>query len=618
MKRILFFISAAALLFGSCSDFSDYNTVPVDVNTKAELTLWENISSNPQLSDFASVLKRVGYDKVLSESHTYTVWAPINGTFNADSLKNISDAKVVSQFVNHHIANYSHLESNVSDTVIFMLNEKSMRFNNKISDNLSFDGHKILATDGIYNHPSVNGMLYVMDGSATYRHNAYDIFSELGGVSDSLAKFVKRYETVTLDVSKSVPGNIIDGVQHYDDSVIVVSNSFTRATLGSQLDNEDSLYTVLIPTDEAWRNTYDKLARYYRYIPTVDYQDLSHTDVGQNKGGTTPTSTTGTQRATIMEATKGKTTVTLVSAPIDAEIQETAAYWNDSIVKRHITNSIAFSENDTYNRKFVTGEKFVEADTIRTTNRAKYTNLPHLDEVTQEVIKLSNGHARIISDFPYSPEESYLKVLKTRNVGRVVTATGSSAETIRMKNYENLYQFQLEDKDEDELRYVKTVLPEKSNFAPELDFYLPGVLSTTYDIYVVTVPGWAEPSNIENEAYVRRPYTLRADINYTDENNKQIAGRFDGETIKTTAIDMTRVNAFIASGEKVDTIKLGRVTFPICYAGIDARPNIKIMSTLSTFGSTNLKKYDPELRIANIILRPVELEENDENANKED
>ena len=43
----------------SCSDFSDYNEVVPDATPSANLTLWENIQQNSNLSDFATLVKAV-------------------------------------------------------------------------------------------------------------------------------------------------------------------------------------------------------------------------------------------------------------------------------------------------------------------------------------------------------------------------------------------------------------------------------------------------------------------------------------------------------------------------------------------------------------------------------
>jgi hypothetical protein len=102
------------------------------------------------------------------------------------------------------------------------------------------------------------------------------------------------------------------------------------------------------------------------------------------------------------------------------------------------------------------------------------------------------------------------------------------------------------------------------------------------------------------------------DINYTDASNKQITGRFDGETVQIGNANIKKVEPFERGADKVDTIKLGRITFPICYAGTQAKPNIKVMHSVTSFLSSYKKKYEQVLRIANIIMEPVVTTEEEE------
>ena len=70
-------LSGMLLATVSCSDFNDYNSEPGYTDASATRTLWENISADPTLSDFAAALSRVGYDKILNTPNAYTVWAPV-------------------------------------------------------------------------------------------------------------------------------------------------------------------------------------------------------------------------------------------------------------------------------------------------------------------------------------------------------------------------------------------------------------------------------------------------------------------------------------------------------------------------------------------------------------
>ena len=598
----------------SCSDFSSYNSVVESSNPSADKTLWENISAKGELSDFAQVLQTVGYDAVLNAPTTYTVWAPVNGTFNKDSLMALAQntatrKKVIEQFVYDHVANYSHFESNPSDTVVYMLSKKLIHFTGKNTGSLTFDGKTINWGVDAFNTPSSNGLLYTLNGMVPFRPNAYENFfadKSQYGISDShFNAYVKRYEKVILDEDASVRGEIVDGNQVYDDSVTVTTNSFitSRQHLNAELNNEDSLYTVIVPTDAAWQKAYDKIKSYYNYITPIKYQNLKSTsvDFSGKKGGTCPATSTG--KATILAATAGveaNNPATLSAAPSDAEIQDTKAYWTDSIAKRWIVLNTAYSENNKkYNSKFVSGAAFAESDTLYSTSGNKLTNLPNLDKVTVLKQQLSNGHARIVNEYPFRASETYAPVIKTRTPDRVVSTSGYTYDLFAVDRNFFSDSFCKLDDDEVNLKYVRASIPEGSNYAPEMDFYLPNVLSTTYDIYAVVVP----PIDVDGP---QLPYTLRFDLHYTNAKNEPQTGRLDGDTLQTTIAKISKVKAFENDPTKVDTLYLGHFTFPICYYGTSAAPNIKVMSTLSSFSTSNKAKYDAQIRIANIILRPKE------------
>ena len=83
-------MAAGMLAATSCSDFSDYNEAPVDAAASGNKTLWENISENPQLSDFAALVTRAGFQQELLNARSYTVWAPVNGSFNVSAYDGLS------------------------------------------------------------------------------------------------------------------------------------------------------------------------------------------------------------------------------------------------------------------------------------------------------------------------------------------------------------------------------------------------------------------------------------------------------------------------------------------------------------------------------------------------
>lgn len=607
-------VAGCMLAATSCSDFSDYNAIDASAEPSADKTLWENIKANANLSDFAQVLEKVGYDKVLDESHTYTVWAPVNGSFDKDSLFRLSESKIIKEFVKNMVANYAHQETDVNDTTVFMLNEKLMKFHGKNTSSMTFDGQSLVANADLsaYNYPSTNGILYTVSSPSTFRSNGYEVITDVKDQAGKFYDMIMKYHTETLDEKNSVKGEIVNGLQVYDDSVLIVSNTYTENALRSKLTSEDSLYTILIPNDEAWTEAYDRIKKYYNYLPEMNYQDLTYDKLSGVKGGANSPGTC------FMEKKLGQKSVKLTSKPAGSEFGDNAAYWTDSISKRLLTNNLIYSETNTkYNSKFANGQKFTEADSIYSTTRRLLTNLPELDKATVETKQLSNGHARILNKFPFKSWETYAPEIRTRNVGRYVTTKGSHYTRVTVTNpSKDLCTF--DQPGEENLYYVRVDVPEGSAYAPEMDFVLSNVLSTTYDIYAVVVPGWIE--HYGDETYERKPYTLRFDINYTDADNNEVRGRFNGEGLVTTAAQVVKVPAIVCGAEKVDTIKLGRVTFPVCYAGTGAYPNIKVYCPLTSFNSTNRQKYDQQIRIANIIMKPIDLVEYEEKlkATKED
>ena len=81
----------AALCYSSCSDKWDEH---YGENSEGivNATLWEAISGNDDLRNFAKVAKACGYDQALDGSQTFTVFAPTNSSLSAeqaDSLVNL-------------------------------------------------------------------------------------------------------------------------------------------------------------------------------------------------------------------------------------------------------------------------------------------------------------------------------------------------------------------------------------------------------------------------------------------------------------------------------------------------------------------------------------------------
>ena len=77
--------------------------------------------------------------------------------------------------------------------------------------------------------------------------------------------------------SESVDGGIVDGKTVYLDSVFRHQNDlFDSEFLDARLNNEDSTYWMVMPSNEAWSKLVDEYKDYFNYDNTVDKRDSIH------------------------------------------------------------------------------------------------------------------------------------------------------------------------------------------------------------------------------------------------------------------------------------------------------------------------------------------------------
>ena len=83
-------ILTGAMLFGalffasSCDDSDGVKPTPY-----ADKTMFDMITADPELTDFIDVLNVCGNhcaDSLFNKTRVYTLWAPVNGSFDKDSL----------------------------------------------------------------------------------------------------------------------------------------------------------------------------------------------------------------------------------------------------------------------------------------------------------------------------------------------------------------------------------------------------------------------------------------------------------------------------------------------------------------------------------------------------
>lgn len=577
----------------SCTDYHDYNTEEPDAIPSGNQTLWKNIQQNSQLTDFASLLQRSGFHTALDTSHYYTVWAPLNGTFDRSRFEAMGQSALLKQFVKNHIANYGHHASGTIAERVMMLNEKSYDFAG--TANYKFDDVEVSQA----NLPSYNGIMHTLNGIANFYPNLYEFVTDSVLNADynikKLMNFFKKNETVYLDEDASVVGPIVDGRQTYVDSVMVTENTLW-SSLNARIHNEDSTYTFIMPTDDCWDVSYDKIKAHFNYINSTKAQMFT-------VNGTTTTSSE-------------------VTRTIDAP------EWKDSLASLYLTSNLIFSHSNDYN-KWLDGtpSPVYGSDTLRSTTRGKLSNGQEIVSLTDSPLKMSNGYARVTDTLAILPWDTYAPVLYVPATSSSYQARIYQANASRINvQYPDPAIVDLSESRSSTYSYMWLEATGSSR-KPEFTVYLPNVLSTTYNIYCIFVP---EKVDRTKPDAVTLPNRVIFDLNYCDAKGNLQTHTFLDESeeninafqekyklSESTAANRNTIRAFSNDTSKVDTLLIGEFTFPVCYYGLNTTsanicPNIKVSSPMSVTNKSLMADFTRDLRIAGFILKPKELVEYEE------
>lgn len=579
------FMLAAA----SCTDYSDYNSEPSFAQAEASQTLWENIKSDQQLTKFTALAEKSRFSTALSSPRFYTVWAPVDAAFSdADynALMASDSTTIVNHFMHQHITEYNYPVSSALDsTTIVSLNAKHHPFTQQ-----GFDDFDYVAT----NLPAVNGVLHKINGVSEFHKNLYESFDDL---TDTLFKqYIQKYDDYYLDVAASVIGPLVEGKQTYLDSVLKKRNNVIDRIMSASLDNEDSTYCLVIPNDQAWADAYAKVNPCYNYIPKMDYMDL-------------------TKKNTVASSTKANT------AKAEQAAETTGAELQDSVARRNIVQHLVFSHAYASNAPLFGEGSLSASDTVISTSLAYLTNANSVIDHTIATAEMSNGMTRLVDSLTFKPWETYnpiisvrkpestLKVVKTTTHNVAIDSLKGERDTLfsPVKPYPVLLEKLLpHDKQFFTYEAVDSADIEGKDGSPEFCFALRGVRSTTYRIYVVTVP-----AQVENPQAAVKPYYLRFYLSYTDAANKQQymilpeTKRTDLE-ITTDEGTTSAKTIYVGNPGRVNVLDLGEVSFPACYYGTDAYPSLMMMHTKAFRTTANREKYDQQLRVAGVYLVPKE------------
>lgn len=552
-------ILAAGAMTTACSDWDDH----YDSNgftSDATATIWENIEANPNLSQFAELVKKAGYNDIINTSQTYTVWAPVNDTFNYDSLNALPLTDLRNHFAKHHIARFNHPATGNLHEFVTMLNEKMMMFQGNGS---AYTLNGVTLTQP--NLPAVNGTLHIIGDKLGYRENLYEALNTNTYPIDSMSNYFHSYDRHELDTRNSVQGPVVNGEITYLDSVFNDINNLYYL-YNSYINAEDSNYTMIAPTNEAWTKAYNQVKKYYHYVPTFKYvRDVPMTNLNR--------ATDDDNYSTV-------------------EINDTMLA--DSMIHRAIMWDL-FYNNNLYNNgalnNLQTGQTLHVDSLVSTGQTILYS------EDAAEVFKgatrvdKSNGAMWVTDSLRFHPWTSWNRIVKYQaEYGAANTYNSSTASYVRVTKAEQNPDVPGTVSGNGYLE----ITPAAAASNPEAIFYLPGVLSAEYAVYICFVPENITNTLVDNV----RPNRVMVTMGYNDANGTPREERFRGY--------------FENDPSKVDTVYIGDFTFPICYYGTGNNgtrsysPYIRISSRAT--GNALTSKNDRYLRIDYIMLVPKDLD----------
>ena len=566
-------LALVALTFMACSDTWDehYDTIGEGTN---DATLWQAITQNGNLSNFAKVVQACGYDKALNSSQVFTVFAPTNDQFSAQEADELiagynaekgkvieDDNTVIKEFIQNHIAMYNHSVAPTSNDSLVLMNGKKT----VLSAN-AFGNNQILTNNQHYS----NGVLFTIQGKAQYFPTVFEYLRKDADL-DSIASFFynSRFYRKEFVPGRSVAGGLENGKTVYLDSVFVQQNDLWDY-LWAYTNEEDSTYWQVVPTNQVWKQLIEEYEPYFNYDNNVPFRD--------SMAYTLP-------RFAIVDGTIFSRTVNTDSHLTDSALSTSAVetytsreyYWGSKNL--HYYQFGGRSAENTQKPLSANGIFTGTDDVVCSNGLVKKTN-------DWKINKLNTFHQWIIVEAEEGT--SVKEVSKQENSTTKDMEPTIKAVTRRVMN-ENRFNGKVWSNAYAEFQQMKTTVNHT------VTFNIRNVLSNIpYDIYLVTAPALANDSNAtEGE---RIPVKMKCSINFHDQ-----AGETQTEVLQSSIANNPDIVDYLLLSDPEKGF-----TFPTATYGLtETEPQITLtVETKVSSSELRQKKFDRTMRIDCIMLVP--------------
>ena len=262
LKYNILLVSLIGAGLTSCTDeFDNHYNQDMETVGKLNVSCFQYLENNNEYSTFVELLKKTEYDKVLASAQNFTIWAPTNDVLT-EVKANIANSEFMKQnpdyiynIVENHIALFSYSTSGLTKKSVRMKNGKLQMFTN--IDGVYSIGEQKLTNVNKYIAQAVNnGIIYKLNDSfIPYKYNIWEFIGATEGL-DSLKKFIYHFDELELDKSLSVQiGTDGNGDPVYD--TVWMQKNIIINQIG-KINTEDSIYTALLPNNNAWDRVYGK------------------------------------------------------------------------------------------------------------------------------------------------------------------------------------------------------------------------------------------------------------------------------------------------------------------------------------------------------------------------
>lgn len=532
-------------MLSSCTEWDDHYENGDGAAAGSNTSLWDEIISKPELSDFAEVLKAIdvtrqhkktgtSYAEQLMGGRTYTLFAPVNGTFNKDSIiqaaqTNSGDSAVEKLYaLNHLMSSAVSMGGTYDNKKLLLLNNKYVVLSGNTVNGIPVRESNIRCK---------NGVIHIMENPLPYSYTVYEALVNHPDFKEGAGKILQGYNVQEFDETSSVPKTSVDGKTVYADSVFYDINKMVNEL--ARINDIDSTYYLSVPSVEGWNKIWNKVSKAFVYPETDPKRDSLQNHY--------------TYRAIMDDAIFSMTT--------------TNKNQKDSLVSvKYNPNSWNF---DPRYHVFKDPKPFEEGGVMAGEDR---------------IIECANGKIYSMPEWRFDPTQTYHKKLeiegedyglykiepsphlysKTKLVTPTMTPRRVVGDNISKGGFLEIYN--------------------GSNWS--VSYRLDNVLSAKYDVKVILLPLW-----INNTPGTPLPVKFKAALNYYGLDNKP------AESLEVS-------KDFESDPNKVDTITLfENVEFPVCAYGQDSNVSLSLETTL---GKSDGTKYSRRMFLDAIILVPKE------------